>query len=421
MLPNCNLPINIIHINGIVIVILNYLWWWVILRIQENKGLFVQNRYNHTNTNLNKTLEKLSSGYKINRASDDAAGLSIGEKMRTQIRGLNQAGENIQDGMSFIQTAEGGMAQILDPNLARLRELAVQSANDTLTDTDRKLIQKEVDEIINGIDDIANGTEFNTIKALRPPITNTPANPNGTVDLVLVFDDTGSMGTYQREFANNITNLLDSIKAKGVNDINVGIMHYSDGSYIKSGLLGGDWTSNPAEIVAEINLITAGTSGGIENNMEALKRATDGFSFREFTDSNVKYKHMIIVTDEPGDDNARMHELKDLLDQRDITLHTVSNSSPGIQYVAQQTGGKQVNLSSNWGDQLASSIGEAIGDLAGTVDEKADMTPLILQVGPNEGQQIQFNLYDCRSHKIGISGLMMNTQPAANMAIYCVI
>ncbi|MGE7809114.1 flagellin, partial [Lysinibacillus capsici] len=94
------------------------------MRIQYNQGLFTQNRYNQTNSEINKTLNKLSSGYKINQAADDAAGLTISEKMRAQIRGLNQAGENIQDGLSLINTADGALANMLDPNLQRLRELA---------------------------------------------------------------------------------------------------------------------------------------------------------------------------------------------------------------------------------------------------------------------------------------------------------
>lgn len=136
------------------------------MRIQYNQGLFTQNRYNHTNTELNKTLNKLSSGLQINQAADDAAGLSISEKMRAQIRGLNQAGENIQNGISLIQTADGGLGSIVDPNLQRLRELAVQASNDTLTDEDRLLIQKEVDQIIRGISDIATNTEFNGMALL---------------------------------------------------------------------------------------------------------------------------------------------------------------------------------------------------------------------------------------------------------------
>lgn len=136
------------------------------MRIQYNQGLFTQNRYNHTNTELNKTLNKLSSGLRINQAADDAAGLSISEKMRAQIRGLHQAGDNIQNAISLIQTAEGGMGNIVDPNLQRLRELAVQASNDTLTDQDRLLIQKEVDQIIQGISDIATHTEFNGMALL---------------------------------------------------------------------------------------------------------------------------------------------------------------------------------------------------------------------------------------------------------------
>lgn len=136
------------------------------MKIQYNQGLFTQNRYNYTNTELNKTITKLSSGYKINQAADDAAGLSISEKMRAQIRGLNQAGENIQDGISLLNTADGGVANILDPNLQRLRELVIQASNDTLTDDDRQKIQQEVDQIISGIRDITSTTEFNGMKLL---------------------------------------------------------------------------------------------------------------------------------------------------------------------------------------------------------------------------------------------------------------
>lgn len=137
------------------------------MKIQFNQGLFTQNRYNHTNTELNKTLNKLSSGYQINQAADDAAGLAISEKMRAQIRGLEQAEENVLDGISLIQTAESGLAQIQNPNLVRMRELAIQACNDTLTDEDRALIQLEIDEIKKSINDIANNTEFNTIHPLH--------------------------------------------------------------------------------------------------------------------------------------------------------------------------------------------------------------------------------------------------------------
>ncbi|NLU33239.1 MAG: flagellin [Clostridiaceae bacterium] len=113
------------------------------------------------NTATSKSLEKLSSGYRINRAGDDAAGLAISEKMRSQIRGLNQAIRNAQDGISLIQTAEGALTET-HSMLQRMRELAVQAANGTNTDADLEEIQKEIDQLIEEIDRIARKTEFNT-------------------------------------------------------------------------------------------------------------------------------------------------------------------------------------------------------------------------------------------------------------------
>ncbi|GAB7389191.1 flagellin [Bacillaceae bacterium] len=113
-----------------------------------------------------KSLEKLSSGLRINRAGDDAAGLAISEKMRGQIRGLEMASKNAQDGISLIQTAEGALNET-QSILQRMRELAVQASNDTNTNTDRQELQKEIEQLIEEIDRIANTTEFNTKKLLN--------------------------------------------------------------------------------------------------------------------------------------------------------------------------------------------------------------------------------------------------------------
>ncbi|SEO59283.1 flagellin [Amphibacillus marinus] len=111
--------------------------------------------------NLQKSMEKLSSGLRINRAGDDAAGLAISEKMRAQIRGLDQASRNAQDGISLIQTAEGALDET-HSILQRMRELAVQSSNDTNTEADRAELQKEVAALQEEITRIAETTEFNT-------------------------------------------------------------------------------------------------------------------------------------------------------------------------------------------------------------------------------------------------------------------
>jgi len=118
-----------------------------------------------TNSVLNKSLEKLSSGLRINRAADDAAGLVISEKMRAQVKGLNQAVRNAQDGVSLIQTAEGAMNEA-HSILQRMRELAVQAANETYTSSDRQEIQKEIDALKSEVNRIANTTEFNRKKLL---------------------------------------------------------------------------------------------------------------------------------------------------------------------------------------------------------------------------------------------------------------
>lgn len=142
------------------------------MRIAHNiSALNTLNRLNKNNRSIGNSLEKLSSGLRINRAADDAAGLAISEKMRAQIRGLEQAERNIQDGISLIQTAEGGLTEITD-NLQRARELAVQAVNDTLTDEDRYMIQKEIMQLKQEIDDIANLTQFNGINLLNVENSN---------------------------------------------------------------------------------------------------------------------------------------------------------------------------------------------------------------------------------------------------------
>lgn len=132
------------------------------MRVQHNMASANTNRQlGITTGNLAKSTEKLSSGYRINRAGDDAAGLSISEKMRGQIRGLDQASTNAQDGISLIQTAEGALNET-HSILQRMRELATQAANDTNAAEDRNAIKSELSQLNEEIDRIAEQTEFNT-------------------------------------------------------------------------------------------------------------------------------------------------------------------------------------------------------------------------------------------------------------------
>ena len=136
------------------------------LVVQHNlSAINANNKMNNNVTGLKKATEKLSSGYQINRAADNAAGLAISEKMRSQIRGLAQATKNANDGISLIQTAEGGLNET-HAILQRMRELAVQSANGTYTQEDRDAISLEADALKSEIDRISEATEYNTMKLL---------------------------------------------------------------------------------------------------------------------------------------------------------------------------------------------------------------------------------------------------------------
>lgn len=137
------------------------------MRIQHNiRAMNADRQLGMTEGILGKSAEKLSSGYKVNRAADDAAGLSISEKMRKQIRGLTQASANSEDGISMIQIADGALTEVHDM-IDRCMELSVQASNGTNSAADRQKIQDEIDQIITEIDAIKERTKFNEIQVLK--------------------------------------------------------------------------------------------------------------------------------------------------------------------------------------------------------------------------------------------------------------
>ena len=156
------------------------------MRINHNlSALNAWRALGQTDNAMTKSLEKLSSGMRINRAADDAAGLAISEKMRGQIRGLNQAIRNAQDAISLIQTAEGALNET-HAILQRMRELAVQAASDTNTDEDRQAIQEEINQLAAELTRIGNTTEFNTKTLLDGTFVGTfhiGANENQNIRL----------------------------------------------------------------------------------------------------------------------------------------------------------------------------------------------------------------------------------------------
>ena len=172
---------------------------------------------NITSGNQAKSTEKLSSGYRINRAADDAAGLSISEKMRKQIRGLDQASTNAQDGVSAVQTAEGALTEV-HSMLQRMNELAVQASNGTNSESDRSSIQDEINQLTTEIDRVAETTKFNETYLLK--------GANGTKDIIINAHDAGLNGTLTQ----NATRATFTMNALAMGDkVTIGGTEYEIG------------------------------------------------------------------------------------------------------------------------------------------------------------------------------------------------
>ena len=167
------------------------------LKIQNQAVItFSTNRYQKNDNAITRTLEKLSGGDKLTRAADNASGLSISETMRGQIRGLSRAQLNMQDGLSVLESTDAGL-QHVSSVLQRMRELAVQTSTETVTDEDRDAAQKELDQLLQSIDDTADNMEFNTQNILgdvRPLYIHVGANAGQTLRIDTVNVSTTSLG-----------------------------------------------------------------------------------------------------------------------------------------------------------------------------------------------------------------------------------
>lgn len=199
-------------------------------------SLTAQRNLNSSQNSLNTSLQRLSSGLRINSAKDDAAGLAISERFSAQIRGLNQAARNANDGVSLAQTAEGALAEVTN-NLQRIRELAVQSSNATNSQSDRDALQTEVTQLLNEIDRVADSTEFNGVKLLDGSFTGAVfqvgANAGETITIASTTDaNTAALGS-----ASTNTTAGLSVAASGLTGF-------------ATALIAGDFTINGTDIGA---------------------------------------------------------------------------------------------------------------------------------------------------------------------------
>jgi flagellin len=203
------------------------------IRINTNlASLSAQRNLGTSNQQLNKTLERLSSGLRINRAADDAAGLAVSEKLRTQIKGFNQATANAQDAINLISTAESGLDQT-SQILQRMRELSIQSANDTLVNTDRSKIQEEINQLRLELTRIAETTEYNTRSLLDGSIANATAkvDPVGEIKQNLRVGNTGSNAGLS-DFFEQINSAFIAAQPQGIAFENNRLVLYTIGNVV---------------------------------------------------------------------------------------------------------------------------------------------------------------------------------------------
>ncbi|MCR4679480.1 MAG: flagellin [Lachnospiraceae bacterium] len=271
-----------------------------------------------------KSTEKLSSGYKINRAADDAAGLAISEKMRKQMRGLTQASSNAQDGISAVQTAEGALTEVHDM-LQRMNELAVKAANGTNSESDRKAIQDEVDQLVTEIDRVSTTTKFNETYLLKGTnattgntgeLTYTTANGNvsgapfntetgiaeksvPSAATASTTGDTGSVTKYNTkdiEFGGKTYKLISDIAANS-----------SDDTALSTDKVLANLTSSDGTTKAFTNL---------ENLMSAIRK-----------DFGADVKNVSSETDKTGKQTIKIEAFANVNNAADLSLHVGADSS----------------------------------------------------------------------------------------------
>lgn len=332
-----------------------------------NHNLASMNTLNALSKNesaTNSSLAKLSSGLAINSAADDAAGLAISEKMRGQIRGLDQASDNAQDGISLIQTAEGALSETTDI-LQRMRELAVQSANDTNTDDDRQSIQDEMDELTKEIDRIADTTQFNTKNLLDgsmgSAVNTAVANVNTTDE---TFKDAGNSNA-----AIATTTKLTDLKDSDGNSLGITAGDTITVSYVKDGTT----VENTITVAATTAVSALGT--------------TDGSTDDGATDLSASTGGALVMTASATGTTGAINGL---------TI-TVKDSSGNTR-------------------TAATSALSSFSETKAAEDVRQDGSATF-QIGANTDQDIQLSINDMGTSALGVKSLQVETQSQANVAI----
>ncbi len=385
---------------------------------------------NHATTA--KSLEKLSSGLRINRAADDAAGLAISEKMKSQIRGLDQAERNILDGISLIQTAEGGLSSIQEM-AQRMRELAVQAANDTLTDTDRKSIQREIDQIKNGINDIANNTDVNGIRPLTQEVVKPeePSSGGSTTELDVVFlvDFSSSMGGNIASVKDGINGFVSNLNNSSY-DAQVAIVNITNDPITYD-----DFSNDSTVIASNLNQ----TANSLTLPHEAIEKAIPSREIGQNLGYRPDAKKVFVLFTDVYDETSPPEfsegsamnavegdNISSAYDADDISTYVFSFQDYSVvtsdyDEIVNSTGGKMytdgISTSQEIQDKLQNDLINDIDSNIGGSNNTQQQGIIYLQVGANAGETFEVELTDARTTALGIDDISVETREDASAAI----
>jgi flagellin len=385
------------------------------MRINHNiAALNTYRQLTANGVNTQKNLEKLSSGLRINRAGDDAAGLAISEKMRGQIRGLEQASRNAQDGISLIQTAEGALNET-HAILQRMRELAVQAANDTATDSDRQKIQDEINQLTSEINRIGNTTEFNTKKLLNGSVGDKTTIGNTNVLSNASVTSNTVAGTYSISIAGGTANVKTSasLDADG-NAIALDLTSTLDTLFdtiSPTDAFNGDESitfsqngktttvafDSTVDTVAD--LISRMNAAFEDAGMDIAATWDSGAQEIKLTSAKGGTAYNITVI-ENNFDNSATFGFTDTTVASDYTID-VTNTTTGLTDTTTSTGpsAQLTGLTTSGLDEINLEIAGT-----GTSTLTVENNKLDFQIGANESQAMEINISDMRANALGLTG-----------------
>lgn len=399
------------------------------MRINHNiSALKTNNILGKNNSALEKSLERLSSGYRINRAADDAAGLAISQKMKTQIAGLNQASRNASDGISVIQTAEGALVEV-EEMLQRMRELSVQAANGTSTDEDRLQLQAEVDQLKDEINRISETTEFNTKKLLDGTVDRRSYSSDNNVELISLSDSVnvrsyklvvGDYADQARVVTDKLTAAtVPSSKATYTMTINNQDITFDAGDTLTDVL---DKLTTTCDNMGIYVGFTSGTAddngmGGYDTVSADVAAANPSeYSLLFLTDDYGKDAQLEIHCDEELADMLGIAKSGEMAIGKDSTVTLDITEEGGFSHTATvSVDGDYVTVRDRDDFEMVFQVKDgAAKDVTVTV---LDAGPMTLQIGANEGQTMEVRIPRVDTVTLNIEDANIGTQAGAEAAI----